>query len=87
MSEHEWVRLARAGDENAFADLVEAYQSPIYNLCYRMLGDAGEAEDAAQETFLRAYSQLASYDANRSFKTGCFLSPTTTASTGCASAG
>jgi RNA polymerase sigma-70 factor, ECF subfamily len=72
MSEHEWVRLARAGDENAFADLVEAYQSPIYNLCYRMLGDAGEAEDAAQETFLRAYSQLASYDANRSFKTWLF---------------
>ncbi len=72
MSEQEWVRLARAGDEAAFTTLVEAYQSPIYNLCYRMLGEAGEAEDAAQETFLRAYSQLASYDANRSFKTWLF---------------
>ena len=72
MSEQEWVRRARAGDEEAFASLVEAYQSPIYNLCYRMLGEAGEAEDAAQETFLRAYSQLASYDASRPFKTWLF---------------
>jgi RNA polymerase sigma-70 factor (ECF subfamily) len=72
MSEHEWVRLARAGDEAAFTALVEAYQSPIYNLCYRMLGEAGEAEDAAQETFLRAYSQLGSYDASRPFKTWLF---------------
>ena len=72
MSEQEWVRRARAGDEEAFANLVEAYQSPIYNLCYRMLGEAGEAEDAAQETFLRAYSRLASYDPSRSFKTWLF---------------
>jgi RNA polymerase sigma-70 factor (ECF subfamily) len=72
MSEQQWVRLARAGDDHAFAALVEAYQSPIYNLCYRMLGEAGEAEDAAQETFLRAYSQLASYDSARPFKTWLF---------------
>jgi RNA polymerase sigma-70 factor (ECF subfamily) len=56
----------------AFAALVEAYQRPIYNLCYRMLGDPGEAEDAAQEAFLRAYSQLHRYDPGRSFKTWLF---------------
>ncbi len=72
MSETDWVRRARAGDQAAFTALVEAYQTPIYNLCYRMLGEAGEAEDAAQETFLRAYSQLASYDPSRSFKTWLF---------------
>src|SRR6185503_638894 len=72
MSEQEWVWRARAGDEGAFGQLVEAYQTPIYNLCYRMLGEAGEAEDAAQETFLRAYSQLTSYDPHRSFKTWLF---------------
>jgi RNA polymerase sigma-70 factor (ECF subfamily) len=72
MSEENWVRRARAGDEAAFTALVEAYQTPIYNLCYRMLGEAGEAEDAAQETFLRAYSQLGSYDPGRSFKTWLF---------------
>lgn len=72
MSETDWVQRARAGDEASFAALVEAYQTPIYNLCYRMLGEAGEAEDAAQETFLRAYSQLASYDPSRPFKTWLF---------------
>jgi RNA polymerase sigma-70 factor (ECF subfamily) len=68
----EAVHRARAGDENAFAVLVETYQTPIYNLCYRMLGEAGEAEDAAQETFLRAYHQLARYDPACSFKTWLF---------------
>jgi RNA polymerase sigma-70 factor (ECF subfamily) len=72
MSEAEWVRRARLGDDIAFSQLVEAYQTPIYNLCYRLLGEAGEAEDAAQETFLRAYAQLASYDPGRSFKTWLF---------------
>jgi RNA polymerase sigma-70 factor (ECF subfamily) len=72
MSEQEWVRRARAGDDAAFSALVEAYQTPIYNLCYRMLGDPAEAEDAAQEAFLRAYSQLATYDPGRSFKTWLF---------------
>lgn len=72
MSEQDWVWRARAGDEGAFAQIVEAYQTPIYNLCYRMLGEAGEAEDAAQETFLRAYAQLGSYDTGRSFKTWLF---------------
>ena len=70
--EQDWVWRARAGDESAFTQLVDAYQTPIYNLCYRMLGEAGEAEDAAQETFLRAYSQFGSYDPARSFKTWLF---------------
>jgi RNA polymerase sigma-70 factor (ECF subfamily) len=62
-----WVKRARHGDESAFSQLVEAYQRPVFNLCYRMLGDAAEAEDAAQETFIRAYTRLASYDPNRKF--------------------
>jgi RNA polymerase sigma-70 factor (ECF subfamily) len=62
-----WVMHARHGDEGAFSQLVEAYQRPVFNLCYRMLGDAAEAEDAAQETFIRAYTRLASYDPNRKF--------------------
>jgi len=72
MTEQDWIRRARAGDEAAFTALVETYQTAIYNVCYRMLGEAGEAEDAAQETFLRAYSQLSSYDPTRSFKTWLF---------------
>ena len=57
------------GDGNAFTTLVEAYQRPVYNLCYRMLGNAEEAEDASQETFWRAYQALDRYDPKRSFIT------------------
>ena len=72
MTEVELVACARTGSPTAFAGLVEIYQVPIFNLCYRMLGDAGEAEDATQEAFLRAYSQLHRYDPMRSFKTWLF---------------
>jgi len=67
-NETEWVRLARAGDQAAFGRLVVAYQTPVYNLAYRMLGNAAEAEEAAQESFLRAYLHLHSYDPQRPFR-------------------
>ncbi len=60
-----WALRAQKGDQQAFARIVEAYQTPVYNLAYRMLGSAGEAEDAAQETFLRVYTRLATYDPER----------------------
>ena len=69
MSEESLVKSAMAGDQVAFAGVVEIYQRPVYNLCYRMLGNSGEAEDAAQESFLRAYAQRRRYDPTRSFKT------------------
>ncbi len=59
--ELEWLKQAQAGDRGAFARLVAAYQGPVYNLCYRMLGSAPEAEDAAQETFVRVYAKLHTY--------------------------
>ena len=64
-----WVDAALEGDQDAFAELVNTYQHAVYNLCYRMLGERTEAEDAAQETFLRAYMNLQRYDPARSFKT------------------
>lgn len=63
------MEAARQGDRNAFGCLVEAYQGPVYNLTYRILGNAEEAEDAAQETFLRAFRKLDSYDPTRKFST------------------
>ncbi len=57
------------GNQEAFTQLVEAYQRPVYNLCYRMLGDPDEAEDAAQETFLRVYKNIKHYDNKRPFST------------------
>lgn len=67
--ESEWLAQAQQGDEQAFAKLVEQYQTPVFNLCYRMLGDPYEAEDAAQETFLRAYRAMRRYDSSRPFAT------------------
>jgi RNA polymerase sigma-70 factor (ECF subfamily) len=67
-NEADWIRMARAGDQSAFGRLVMAYQTPVYNLAYRMLGNAAEAEEAAQETFLRAYTHLRSYDPQRRFR-------------------
>jgi len=56
-------------DVEAFSQIVAAYQTPVFNLCYRMLGDPQEAEDAAQETFWRAFQALHRYDHSRSFLT------------------
>jgi len=64
-----WLERAQRGDPEAFTQIVEGYQTPVYNLCYRMLNDAGDAEDAAQETFLRAYKSMNRYDKRRPFAT------------------
>lgn len=61
------MERAQRGDRDAFAQLVERYQTPVYNLAYRMLGDANDAEDAAQETFLRAYAQLQRFHGDQKF--------------------
>jgi RNA polymerase sigma-70 factor, ECF subfamily len=70
--EIEWIQLARQGDQAAFGELVQCYQTPVYNLAYRLLGNAAEAEDAAQEAFIRAYQHLARYDPQRPFRTWLF---------------
>jgi RNA polymerase sigma-70 factor (ECF subfamily) len=64
-----WVVQAQQGSDEAFTRLVETYQTPVYNLCYRMLGEPEAAEDAAQETFLRAFQHLHRYDRKRPFAT------------------
>jgi RNA polymerase sigma-70 factor (ECF subfamily) len=67
--EQVWLEQARRGDKFAFGQLIEAYQGPVYNLAYRMLGNSGEAEEAAQEAFIRAYTRLDSYDPAHKFST------------------
>lgn len=67
--EEQWIAEAKSGDKDAFAKLVEKYQRPVFSVCYRMLGTATAAEDAAQEAFIRAYQALDRYDPQRSFAT------------------
>ncbi len=67
--EQVWLEQARQGDKAAFGKLIEAYQGPVYNLAYRMLNNSGEAEEAAQEAFIRAYTRLDSYNPAHKFST------------------
>jgi RNA polymerase sigma-70 factor (ECF subfamily) len=67
VQEKRWLDEAKRGDEGAFARIIERYQVPVYNLCHRMLADPFEAEDAAQETFLKAYRGLSRYDMDKKF--------------------
>jgi RNA polymerase sigma-70 factor (ECF subfamily) len=67
--EQSWLEEARRGDKEAFGHLIEAYQTPVFNLAYRMLGVAEEAEQAAQEAFIRAWMHLDSYDPAHKFST------------------
>ena len=64
-----WVEQTLTGDQHAFGELVQRYERDVFNLAYRMLSNRNEAEDAAQEAFLRAYANLERYDITRSFKT------------------
>jgi len=59
------ARRAAQGDGDAFGELVCRYQSVIFNVALRLLGDAHTAEDAAQETFIRAYRFIARFEPER----------------------
>ncbi|MBV9258115.1 MAG: sigma-70 family RNA polymerase sigma factor [Ktedonobacteraceae bacterium] len=63
------VELVLNGDQDVFAVLVERYKDAVQNLAYRMLGNTTEAEDVTQETFVRAYTQLATYKCAHKFST------------------
>jgi RNA polymerase sigma-70 factor (ECF subfamily) len=63
------VEQVLRGDQPAFAQLMRRYAGAVYNLAYRMLGNAQDAEDAGQEIFLRAYTRLESFDRTRRFST------------------
>jgi RNA polymerase sigma-70 factor (ECF subfamily) len=64
-----WIRNSLAGDTEAFAALVKQYQKMVYALVFRMTGSLDDAEDLAQETFLRAYQQLDSFRGEAKFST------------------
>lgn len=57
------------GDTSAFEEIVLKYQDRIYNLCRHMLGNAHEAEDAAQDTFIKAYQKLKDFNPEASLYT------------------
>ncbi|MEZ4672494.1 MAG: RNA polymerase sigma factor [Anaerolineae bacterium] len=68
MTEGDTIQQARAGQAAAWETLVQAHQESVFRLAYLLLGDAGEADDAAQETFIRAYRHLDQFDVARSLR-------------------
>jgi RNA polymerase sigma factor (sigma-70 family) len=69
LNDVELVGLVLAGEQDAFAVLVERYKDAVQNLAYRMLSNMTEAEDVTQEVFVRAYTQLATYKPAHKFST------------------
>ena len=66
--ERRLVEVAQRGDVESFNELVRLFEGRVYTLCYRMLGDAESAADAAQDAFLSAFRNL------KSFRGGSFRS-------------
>ncbi len=66
------IDAARAGDETAFARLIEPYRRELLVHSYRMLGSLDDAEDVLQETFLRAWRKLASFEGRAPFRAWCY---------------
>ena len=70
--DRELVLRASAGDRNAFGDLAAGYRDAIYSFACRMLGDRDRAFDAAQETLVKAWSALDTFDTTRPFRPWLF---------------
>ena len=69
MDEKTLIEQVLAGNHEAFAQLVETYEKPIYNLCLRMCGNTEDAKDLAQESFVKAWRGLRFYKFEAAFST------------------
>jgi RNA polymerase sigma-70 factor, ECF subfamily len=66
------VAQVKKGDQEAFEGIVDLFKDKIYRHCYRMVGNGHEAEDLAQETFLRAFRNISKYNNEFKFSTWIF---------------
>src|ERR1700732_4584287 len=69
MNEAEAIRLAQQGDADAFERLYRLHSRRVYALCLRMVGNAAEAEDLAQEAFLQLFRKIATFRGESAFST------------------
>lgn len=68
-TDHVAIQAVRAGDTDAYADLVRAHGRSVFRVALRITGDKADAEDVAQETFLRAYRSLEKFESRANFGT------------------
>lgn len=66
------IKQVLKGDQQAYSDIVSLYQQQVFQVCYRILSNRHEAEDIAQEAFIRAYTNLHTFDLKRKFSTWLF---------------
>ncbi len=66
--EAEYIQRARQGEDAAYQLLVESHREAVFRLAYLMLGDADDAEDVAQEAFIRAFRTLHRFDSTRALR-------------------
>lgn len=64
--------MALAGSQPSFQEIIRRYERPVFNLIYRVVRNPTLAEDVAQDAFLKAFRNLASFDANRRFSSWMF---------------
>ncbi len=69
MEDEELVVLSQEGDKQAFCKLIERYKGMIFTMIHRILGDPSEAEDVAQDVFIRAYKALPRFRREAKFST------------------
>jgi RNA polymerase sigma-70 factor (ECF subfamily) len=72
VDDQELVARALEGDESAYRELLERFRRPVFSLIYRMIGDREQAEDLAQESFVKAFNNLDSYKPNYRFSSWLF---------------
>ncbi|MCQ2974757.1 MAG: sigma-70 family RNA polymerase sigma factor [Bacteroidales bacterium] len=68
-SELEIIKKCRSGDKKAFRELVVAYQRLVFSIALKMLTNEDDAKDIVQETFIRVWNNLDSYNENKKFST------------------
>ncbi len=71
-SDEEWMRRLQTGDDAALAPLMARWEVPVKRFIFRIIGNTAEAEDLAQEVFVRIYTKRASYRLGAKFSTWCF---------------
>ena len=72
VSDHELVTRAQQGSEKAYRELLGRFQRPVFSIIYRMIRDREQAEDLAQETFVRVFNNIDRYDARYKFSSWIF---------------
>src|SRR3990170_1023346 len=78
MAEDRLLQVARKGDEQAFAALIKPYQRELHAHCYRMLGSIYDADDALQDSTLRAWKALKRFEGRSSLRSWLYTIATNT---------